>query len=91
MAGDITQPVTLAKFLLPPKFLLPHGVLLRKAHEVVNRLTADEVSSTGIAVSLSNITDIQTLTSQLAKLGVEAIPSRSPEEADNRVAALEAL
>jgi hypothetical protein len=49
------------------------------------------VSFKGIAISLSGITDIRKLTSQLANLGVEAIASRSLEEAENRVAALEGL
>jgi hypothetical protein len=63
------------------KSLLPHGVPLRKAHEVVNRLTADEVPRIGIPVALSDVDDTDKLISELGTFGVEAIPLRSLEEA----------
>jgi putative transcriptional regulator len=73
--GDIAQPVAVAKSLLA------HGVSLRKAHEIVNRLTADEAPRIGIPVSLSKVADVATLTSDLVALGIEGALLRKPEEA----------
>ena len=78
-AADITQPVAVAKALLP------HGLSLRKAHEVVNRLTANQAPAIGIPISLSGDTNLAKLTAELHSLGVHAIALHTHREVGARL------
>jgi DNA-binding transcriptional regulator YiaG len=67
-AEEIEKPVTVARLLAR------HGMSLRKAHEVLNRLAGAET----VAVELS-ADDAQGVVSEFSPLGVRALPIAPPE------------
>lgn len=72
--GDIAQPVTAAKLLVR------HGLTLRQAHRVMNRLATGEL----VPVQLSTVVDAAHLLQELRRLGIEAEKHEVPETVDVR-------
>jgi DNA-binding transcriptional regulator YiaG len=66
--GDVTRPVDVARLLTR------HGLSLRKAHEVLNRLATEET----VAVEL-HAANRRRLAAELSALGVRALPINLPK------------
>lgn len=73
-SGPLPKPVSVARTLTR------HGLSLRKAHDVLNRL----VEGQSVAVRVPESGGLTGLREELAALGVEASPRRVPEAVDVR-------